>query len=128
MRAFGLGIQSRLHASGQFLRRSDAPVVQENDARVFVGHVIVDGDDVDAAAAQALQDVLKLILIHRKIPIDNGLLIGPGKSVCAPEGYIQLIFAVETLLRLNGSLSHFFARVFSPSECLGCGAREHNKP
>ena len=40
---------------GQILGRADAPVVQEEDARAARRSCGVDGDDVDAAAAQRLQ-------------------------------------------------------------------------
>src|SRR5688500_13597017 len=39
---------------------SPAPVVQEEDARLFATHVVMDRDDVDPAGAERLQDGLEL--------------------------------------------------------------------
>ena len=36
------------HCPGQICRLAHPPEVQEMDARLFAGHVLVDGDDVDA--------------------------------------------------------------------------------
>ena len=53
-----------------------APVVQEDDARVFVFHVAVDSDDIDAVLPQGLKDILELPLLHGEIAIDQRMVIG----------------------------------------------------
>jgi chemotaxis protein histidine kinase CheA len=47
-------VEGAFDRSGEGLGRADAPEVQEDDARVLIGHVVVDGDDVDPASAQGL--------------------------------------------------------------------------
>jgi len=46
--------------TSQVCRFADTPVVQEEDARLLAGHVLVNRDNVDAALAQRLQDGLQL--------------------------------------------------------------------
>ena len=53
--------------------------MQEEDARLFAGHVRVDGNDVDAGVSQCLEHVLQLGFEHGEIAVDDGLGIGTRK-------------------------------------------------
>lgn len=70
-----LGIERRLHASGQIGRGADAPVVKENRPGLLALHVIVNGYYVDPALAQRLQHGLKFAFKGHKIAIDEGVLV-----------------------------------------------------
>src|SRR5262245_49437790 len=70
-----LGVERTLEAAGQVLGRPFPPVVQEHDARLLVGHVVVDRDDVDPGSAQRLEHALQLVLEHREVAVHQG---GPG--------------------------------------------------
>jgi hypothetical protein len=57
--------------------------VEEQDARLFPRHVLVNRDDLDVRAAQRLEHRLQLRLEHREIAIHDGLVVascegGPG--------------------------------------------------
>src|SRR3982751_1369974 len=60
-----LRVERCLDGARQIGRAALAPVVQEHGPRLLVRHVLMDRDDVDAAAAHRLQHRLQLVLAHR---------------------------------------------------------------
>src|SRR5262249_32754817 len=70
-----LGVERRTDAPGEVRGRSDAAEVQEHDPRLLVHHVLMDRHDVDARAAQRLQDSLQLGLQHGEVPVDHGAVV-----------------------------------------------------
>jgi hypothetical protein len=48
-------VKRRLEPRRQLLGRAGSPIVQEDDRRLAVGHVVVNGDDVEAVLAERLQ-------------------------------------------------------------------------
>src|SRR5438105_8927609 len=72
-------LQRRGERARQVFGATHAPVVQEEHPRLLVRHVLVDGDDVDAAGAQRLEHLLQLALDHGEVAIDNRAIVGPGE-------------------------------------------------
>src|SRR5262249_10926223 len=61
-------------------RAADAPVVEEEDARLLARHVVVDGDDGDAGAAEGLEHALQLGLAHGEVAVDYRAIVGAGEG------------------------------------------------
>jgi len=57
-RARARSVECRSKAPGEVLGLPDAPVVQEHDARLLAGHVLVDGHDVDSGDPEGLKNPL----------------------------------------------------------------------
>src|SRR5262245_37866052 len=53
-------IECRAQAAGEILSAPDSPVVKEDDARLFPGHVLVDGHDLNVGVAERLEHRLHL--------------------------------------------------------------------
>src|SRR3954463_9665113 len=51
---------------------SFAPIVKKEVAGILFGHVVMYGDDVDAALAKGFEDILKFGFFDDEIAIDNG--------------------------------------------------------
>jgi hypothetical protein len=51
-------VQSAFHSFREVCGLAPPPIVEENVARFFVSHVVVDGQLVDAASPQRLQSAL----------------------------------------------------------------------
>src|SRR5262249_42738390 len=81
--AFGLRERDcRLDCLAERLNLSAPPVMEKQNARLLTDHVMVDRDDVDAAARQRLQNRLKLILGNGEVAIYDGIVV--GSSECRP--------------------------------------------
>src|SRR5262245_58036738 len=71
--ALGSGLHRRLRVEHPFQRLRQItgfpppPVVQEDVAGLLMGHMLMDGDDVDAFLAHRPQHRLQLVLGHREI-------------------------------------------------------------
>src|SRR5919198_300524 len=59
----------------ELLRRTRSPVVEEEDAWLLPGHVLMDGDDIDVRLAERLQHGLELVLEHREIAVHDGVVV-----------------------------------------------------
>ena len=70
-----------------------APVVKENVAGRFVGHVVMDRNDVDAAFAQRFEDGLKLVFEHGEIAVDDGTGVCASKSRPSVDAHFLPDFA-----------------------------------
>ena len=66
--------------------------MEEQNAGLFMCHVRMDCDDVDAACPNCFERGLQLIFGHREISIDNGVVIVAGKRrPCVyPHGVVDL--------------------------------------
>src|SRR4051812_37081104 len=71
--------QRSLEAGGEIGGAANAPIVEEHDARLLAGHVLVDGDHVDLGAAQRLENALQLTLEHGEVAVDHRLLVAAGE-------------------------------------------------
>jgi hypothetical protein len=67
-------------------RRPGAVIVQEDDHGLHAGHVMVDGDDVDAVGAQRLQHRRHLVLQHGDIAGHHRVLVSAGKGIHGDKG------------------------------------------
>ena len=74
-----LRVQHRLQRLRQARCLAQSPVVQEQNARFFPRHVLVDRDDVDALLTHGFQHRLKLALGHREIAVDNSFIVSAGE-------------------------------------------------
>src|SRR5206468_1602697 len=71
--------QRLLQPFGKLPRRASSPEVEEYGPGLLPGHVVVDGDDLDAGRAERLQHALELSLSHREIPVHARVGVAPGK-------------------------------------------------
>src|SRR2546425_3396162 len=56
-----------------------APVIEKHNARLLMGHVLMDGDDADVPGTHGLEHRLQLAFRHGEIAVDHGLIIRAGK-------------------------------------------------
>lgn len=84
--------------------------MQEQVARLLVGHVLVNRDDVDVRSAHGLQHWLQLARQHREVAVNDGLLIGAGKT--SPSVDAHFLADLRTMHRgrsADGDLEHAIA-------------------
>src|SRR4029077_16846108 len=58
---------------------ASAPIMEEHDSRLFMRHVLVDGNNVDLLLQQRLQNRLPFIFGDCKISIDNCIVVTTGE-------------------------------------------------
>src|SRR5262249_16774974 len=75
-----LGIADPLQGLSEVDGFALTPVVQEQVARLLVGHVLVDGDNGNAFRAHGAQHRLELVLQHGNISVDHGGIIHAQKT------------------------------------------------
>ena len=64
----------------QILGAAAAPIMEKHHARLFVGHVLVDRDDVDFFFEQRSRRWLQFIFCDREVAIDNGVVVAAGEG------------------------------------------------
>src|SRR5262245_61486028 len=74
-----LRVEGGFETTREVLGLALRPVVQKHDARLLMCHVVVDRDDVDVRTAQRLENILKLVLEHREVAIDDGRLLASSE-------------------------------------------------
>lgn len=57
-----------------------SPVVEENHARFFPDHVMMDGDNVDAGLAERFEGGLEFVSEHDEVTVHDGVVVGAGES------------------------------------------------
>src|SRR6266700_530429 len=60
-------IEGRLEASGEFVRRAYAPIVEEDYERSRIGHVVVDSHHFQSMPTQRFEGCCNLSFQHRNI-------------------------------------------------------------
>jgi len=69
--------------------------MEENNPWFGIGHVGMDGDDVDAGFAQRLEGRSQFIFSDGEVAIDHGILVTTGK--CCPSVHPHCIIKVDTV-------------------------------
>lgn len=75
-----LSLQSRPKNPREPIRWPRPPVVQEDDPRLLVGHVVVARHHVDAAFPESLEHRLKLVLLHGEVAVHHRLAVAAGED------------------------------------------------
>src|SRR5882672_5959376 len=75
-----LRLPCRFYCHGKISRLAASPIMQKEVARLLAGHVVMNGDDVNARFSQRLQHWLQLGFANNEIAINNGIVVGACKS------------------------------------------------
>src|SRR5262245_22790624 len=65
---------------GEVNGRTASPIMEEEHARFFAAHVMMNGNDINAAFAQGFEDGLKFFFENDKVTVDNGVFVAAGES------------------------------------------------
>src|SRR6266404_6498848 len=65
------GQKRTLDCFGQFLSRTSAPVMEKQNARLLVGHMRVNRDEINSADAHRFERGFQFIFRYREVAIDN---------------------------------------------------------
>ena len=73
-------VQSGSETSGEFIRRTFPPIVEEYDVRPRIDHMLVNGNDVETVLPERFQNRLHFVFEHRDIARNHCLVFAAGES------------------------------------------------
>src|SRR5437870_247996 len=74
---------------GQVFSSASAPIVEKHDTRLFMRHVLMNGDNVDLVFEQGPQDGLQLIFCDREVSINYGVVVAAREP--RPRVYAHIL-------------------------------------
>src|SRR5262249_28895946 len=116
-RSLLLRVEGGFDTAREVLGRPFRPEVQKHDARLLVGHVVVDRDDVDVRVTEGLEDILEFVLEHREVAVDDGRLLASSERRPGVHPHrLPDLGAVHGRLAAEGELRDAVLRLCGSSE------------
>src|SRR5215467_11740109 len=83
-------VESGLEAAREFFGRAAAPIVKKNDHGAVFGHVMMNGDHVEAIFAKSFQDCCHFVFEHGHITGYRGIFLCADKRSPSVETHTSV--------------------------------------